>query len=59
LPVSYGRSFSRYYALLMGSVIDGEDVVQDTFARAYVAVDDLQELSADVTSKPPGTIEWE
>jgi RNA polymerase sigma-70 factor (ECF subfamily) len=25
----------------MGSVIDGEDVVQDTLARAYVAVDDL------------------
>lgn len=27
----------------MGSVIDGEDVVQDTFARAYVAVDELTE----------------
>jgi len=24
----------RYCARLMGSVIDGEDVVQDTFARA-------------------------
>jgi RNA polymerase sigma-70 factor (ECF subfamily) len=28
----------------MGSVIDGEDVVQDTFARALVAIDDLQEV---------------
>ena len=27
----------RYCARLMGSVIDGEDVVQDTFARAFVA----------------------
>jgi RNA polymerase sigma-70 factor (ECF subfamily) len=27
----------------MGSVIDGEDVVQDTFARAYVAVEELKE----------------
>jgi len=27
----------------MGSVIEGEDVVQDTFARAFVAVDDLPE----------------
>jgi RNA polymerase sigma factor (sigma-70 family) len=33
----------RYCARLMGSVIDGEDVVQDTFARALVAVDELQE----------------
>ncbi|MGA2891371.1 MAG: sigma-70 family RNA polymerase sigma factor [Xanthobacteraceae bacterium] len=31
----------RYCARLMGSVIDGEDVVQDTFARALVAVDAL------------------
>ena len=31
----------RYAARLMGSVIDGEDVVQDTFARALVAIDDL------------------
>jgi RNA polymerase sigma-70 factor (ECF subfamily) len=28
----------------MGSVIDGEDVVQDTFARALVALDQLQEV---------------
>ena len=33
----------RYCARLMGSVIEGEDVVQDTFARAFVALDDLQE----------------
>ena len=31
----------RYAARLMGSVIDGEDVVQDTFARALAAIDDL------------------
>src|SRR5258708_36997055 len=28
----------------MGSVIDGEDVVQDAFPRAYVAGDELQEV---------------
>src|SRR5262245_65706460 len=28
----------------MGSVIEGEDVVQDTFARALVALDELQEV---------------
>jgi RNA polymerase sigma factor (sigma-70 family) len=33
----------RYCARLMGSVIDGEDVVQDTFARAYVVLDELKE----------------
>jgi len=33
----------RYCARLMGSVIDGEDVVQDTFTRAYVAVDELKD----------------
>ena len=31
----------RYCARLMGSVIEGEDVVQDTFARALVAVNEL------------------
>jgi len=31
----------RYCARLMGSVIDGEDVVQDTFARAFVALDEV------------------
>ena len=30
----------RYSARLMGSVIDGEDVVQDTFARAIEAIDE-------------------
>jgi len=34
----------RYCARLMGSVIEGEDVVQDTFARALVALDELQEV---------------
>jgi RNA polymerase sigma-70 factor (ECF subfamily) len=33
----------RYCARLMGSVIEGEDVVQDTFARALVALDELPE----------------
>jgi RNA polymerase sigma-70 factor, ECF subfamily len=31
----------RYAARLIGSVIDGEDVVQDTYARAFAALDDL------------------
>jgi DNA-directed RNA polymerase specialized sigma24 family protein len=29
----------RYCARLMGSVIEGEDMAQDTFARAFVALD--------------------
>jgi RNA polymerase sigma-70 factor, ECF subfamily len=33
----------RYCARLMGSVIDGEDVVQDTFARALTALDELDD----------------
>jgi RNA polymerase sigma-70 factor (ECF subfamily) len=33
----------RYCARLMGSVIEGEDVVQDTFARAFVALNELRE----------------
>lgn len=33
----------RYCARLMGSVIDGEDVVQDTFAKALVALEELHE----------------
>ena len=33
----------RYCARLMGSVTDGEDVVQDNFARALVTLDELQE----------------
>jgi RNA polymerase sigma-70 factor (ECF subfamily) len=34
----------RYCARLMGSVIDGEDVVQDTVLRALVALQDLEEV---------------
>ncbi|HLX13839.1 MAG TPA: sigma-70 family RNA polymerase sigma factor [Bradyrhizobium sp.] len=34
----------RYCARLMGSVIDGEDVVQDTFAKAVVALQELEEM---------------
>lgn len=34
----------RYCSRLMGSVIEGEDVVQDTFTRALVAIDEMQEL---------------
>jgi RNA polymerase sigma factor (sigma-70 family) len=34
----------RYCARLMGSIIDGEDVVQDTLLRALVAVQDLDEV---------------
>lgn len=33
----------RYCARLMGSVIDGEDVVQDTLVRAFVALQDMEE----------------
>ncbi len=33
----------RYCARLMGSVIEGEDVVQDTLAKAFVALDGLAE----------------
>lgn len=33
----------RYCARLVGSVIEGEDVVQDIFARAFVALDELDE----------------
>lgn len=34
----------RYCARLMGSVIDGEDVVQDTLARALAALDEMEEM---------------
>ena len=34
----------RYCARLMGSVIDGEDVVQDTMARALTALDEIEEM---------------
>lgn len=33
----------RYCSRLVGSVIEGEDVVQDTFAKAFVALDGLTE----------------
>ena len=36
----------RYCARLMGSVIDGEDVVQDTLIRAFVALQGLEEAPA-------------
>jgi RNA polymerase sigma factor (sigma-70 family) len=32
----------RYCARLMGSVIDGEDIVQDTLVRAFMALPDLE-----------------
>ena len=35
----------RYCARLMGSVIDGEDAVQDVLTRAFVALDELEEAS--------------
>lgn len=34
----------RYCARLMGSVIDGEDVVQDALMRAFDGLDDLRDL---------------
>ena len=43
----------RYCARLMGSVIEGEDVVQDTFARAFVALDELKE-DAPLRTAPNG-----
>jgi RNA polymerase sigma-70 factor (ECF subfamily) len=33
----------RYCSRLVGSVIEGEDVVQDTLAKAFVALDELDE----------------
>jgi RNA polymerase sigma-70 factor (ECF subfamily) len=34
----------RYCARMTGSIIDGEDVVQDTLARAYFALPELEQL---------------
>ncbi|MER9200904.1 sigma-70 family RNA polymerase sigma factor [Mesorhizobium sp. M0145] len=44
LAVSLRPELHRYCSRLMGSVIDGEDVVQDTFTRAFVALDELCEV---------------
>ena len=44
----------RYCARLMGSVIDGEDVVQDTLLRALVALQDLEETAAASALAVPG-----
>jgi RNA polymerase sigma factor (sigma-70 family) len=44
LAVELRPELHRYCARLMGSVIDGEDVVQDAFARAFVALDELEEV---------------
>lgn len=41
LAVALRPELHRYCSRLMGSVIDGEDVVQDTFARAFIALDEL------------------
>jgi RNA polymerase sigma factor (sigma-70 family) len=46
----------RYCARLMGSVIDGEDVVQDTLVRAFVALQEIQEQDLkeqDLEQTPP------
>jgi RNA polymerase sigma factor (sigma-70 family) len=42
----------RYCARLMGSVIDGEDVVQDTFTRAFLALGELSELDEVPSLRP-------
>jgi RNA polymerase sigma-70 factor, ECF subfamily len=36
----------RYCARMTGSIADGEDVVQDTLARAYYELPELKELPA-------------
>src|SRR5690348_18219481 len=36
----------RYCARMVGSVADGEDIVQDTLARAYYELSGLRELPA-------------
>jgi RNA polymerase sigma factor (sigma-70 family) len=41
----------RYCARLMGSVFDGEDVVQDTLVRAFAALQELEEQGLQET--PP------
>ena len=46
LAVELRPELHRYCARLMGSVIDGEDALQDAFARAFVALDELEEAPA-------------
>src|SRR6188474_3133377 len=36
----------RYCARMMGSIADGEDVVQDTLARAYYQLPELRDMPA-------------
>jgi RNA polymerase sigma-70 factor (ECF subfamily) len=43
----------RYCARLMGSVIDGEDVVQDTLVRAFLALQDFELQSPGETPLRP------
>jgi len=42
----------RYCARLMGSVIDGEDVVQDTMVRAFGALHDLELKDLETPLRP-------
>jgi RNA polymerase sigma-70 factor (ECF subfamily) len=44
LTAEFRPELHRYCARLMGSVIDGEDVVQDTLARALVALDEIKDM---------------
>jgi RNA polymerase sigma factor (sigma-70 family) len=46
LAVELRPELHRYCARLMGSVIDGEDALQDAFARAFVALNELEEAPA-------------
>jgi RNA polymerase sigma factor (sigma-70 family) len=43
----------RYCARLMGSVIDGEDVVQDTLVRAFVALQEVEERGLETPPLRP------
>jgi RNA polymerase sigma factor (sigma-70 family) len=42
----------RYCARLMGSVIDGEDIVQDTMVRAFAALHDLELKDLETPLRP-------
>jgi RNA polymerase sigma factor (sigma-70 family) len=50
----------RYCARLMGSVIDGEDVVQDTMVRAFGALQGLrfEDLKLEDLEEPPPLRPW-